>query len=605
MRSGTLNAGGAFRMRATASAKGSAYAGIVRLVRAAGVDRAPFVRLADRYAVVFIPVVFVLAVAAWAVSGDSLRALAVLVVATPCPLVLGVPVALVSGIARAARRGVVVKDGRSLEALADARTLLFDKTGTLTTGRPRVVAVATGPERGVEEVLRLGASIEQASPHVFAAAIVAEATDRGLHLRQPGGVVESPGLGVAGEVDGHRVEVGSPRALVDSAPWVSSTLRRARREGFSAVAVRIDGRPAGIVLLADQLRTDTPRAVRALRRLGVDHIVMVSGDRIDVAQPIGLAVGADRVYAERSPAEKVDVVRAEAARRPGSTVMIGDGVNDAPALAAADLGVALGARGATASSEAADVVLVVDRLDRLATGVTIAKRARTVARQTVLMGMGLSFGGMALAAVGVLGPVAGAVTQEVIDVLAVANALRVLRRPTDERRGRELPEMWTRQLGTDHARLRLVLEDVRTVADALSEEPSLESLEKLRGLTRGVEDTILAHERVDETEVYPGLAQRLGGEDPLATMSRGHREIFHLADLLGRLVDAAGVDGLDPEERNEARRLLYALDAIVRLHLAQEEELLVGLSPDAGAGAGADDGPPRGTDPVVPEGGTR
>jgi heavy metal translocating P-type ATPase len=579
--SGAVNAGAAFHMRASASAADSAYEGIVRLVRGAQVDRAPFVRLADRYAVVFVPVVLALAGMAWALSGSSVRALAVLVVATPCPLVLGVPVAMVSGISRAARNGVVVKDGIALEALADVRTLLFDKTGTLTTGRPRVIEVATAPDRAADDVLRLAASVEQASPHIFAAAIVAEARDRGLGLDDPGAVEERAGVGVTGRVAGHTVTAGAPRRVVpDAAPaWMASALRRAARDGFSAVAVCLDGEPAAVVLLADQLRTDTPRAVRSLRRLGVDRVVMVSGDRLDVAEPIGRSVGADRVYAERSPAEKVEVVREESAHRPGTTVMVGDGVNDAPALAAAGLGVALGARGATASSEAADVVLLVDRLDRLATGVTIAQRARSVATQTVLLGMGLSFGGMALATAGLLTPVAGAIAQEVIDVAAIGNALRVLRRPAGERRRRPVPEAWTRQLGSGHARLRLVLDEVRAVADVLSDGTAPATVDALRRLTGRLEDTVVAHELVDETQVYPELAERLGGDDPLATMSREHLEIFHLVDLLGRLV--AGADhGLDAAERNEARRILYALDAIVRLHLAQEEELLLALSPE-------------------------
>ncbi|HET6662970.1 MAG TPA: HAD-IC family P-type ATPase, partial [Acidimicrobiales bacterium] len=247
VRSGTVNVGGAFRMRAAASAEDSAYAGIVRLVRAAGVERAPFVRLADRYALVFIPVVLTLSGVAWAITGDSVRALAVLVVATPCPLVLAAPVAIVSGIARAARAGVVVKDGAALEAMADIRTVLFDKTGTLTAGKARVVAVIAAPGRDVTEVLRLAASLEQASPHVFASAIVAEATDRGVDLLQPHSVTEHPGVGVRGQVAGHDVLVGARTAIVTEPvpPWVIAAGRRAARESFSTIAVVIDGDPAG------------------------------------------------------------------------------------------------------------------------------------------------------------------------------------------------------------------------------------------------------------------------------------------------------------------------------------------------------------------------
>lgn len=579
VRSGTVNAGGAFRMRAAASAEDSAYAGIVRLVRSAGVGRAPFVRLADRYALVFIPVVVTLSGLAWAISGDSVRALAVLVVATPCPLVLAAPVAIVSGIARAARAGVVVKNGAALEAMADIRTVLFDKTGTLTAGKPRMVAVIAAPDSDAVEVFRLAASLEQASPHVFAAAIVAEAIERDLELLRPRGVTEHPGAGVSGQVAGHDVRVGARRAIVPEPlpPWMVAAGRRAARESFSTIAVVIDGEPAGLILLTDELRTDTPRAIRALRRSGVDLVVMVSGDRSDVAEPIGTAVGVDRVFADRSPAEKVDIVRAESAGRPGTTAMVGDGVNDAPALAAADLGVALGARGATASSETADVVLVVDRLDRLATGVTTAKRARAIARQSVLAGMSLSFVGMGFAAAGLLQPVGGAIVQEVIDVLAIANALRVLRRPTADRRQAPVPDTWARQLDSDHAQLRLVLDDVRAVADSLS-DGAHGTPDAVLDLARRVHDTVVPHEQVDETVIYPSVAERLGGDDPLAPMSRTHREIFHLAGLLDRIASDTQAGGLDDESRSETRRILYALDAILRLHLAQEEELLVTLS---------------------------
>ena len=613
VRSGTVNGGGAFRMRAAASAEDSAYAGIVRLVRAARADRAPFIRLADRYALAFVPVVLVLAGLAWAVSGDSVRALAVLVVATPCPLVLAAPVAVVSGIARAAAAGVVVKDGAALEALGGTRTVLFDKTGTLTAGRPRVAGVLVAPGRDVGATLALAASLEQASPHVLAGAIVADAAERRLDLRMPDEVVEQPGAGVRGRVAGHEIVVGARPAVVPGpAPrWLAAAERRAAREGSSAVTVVVDGEPAALVLLGDELRTDTPRAVRALRRAGVDRVVMVSGDRGDVAEPLGAAVGADAVYADRSPGEKVEIVRSEAADRPGTTVMVGDGVNDAPALAAADLGVALGARGATASSETADVVLLVDRLDGLATGVTIAQRARAIARQSVLLGMGLSFIGMAAAAVGLLAPVGGALAQELIDVLAITNALRVLRRPAGGRRRPPLPAAWTRQLGSDHGELRLVLDDVRAVADGLGTTDRRDALASLRALARRVQDTVVTHERIDEASIYPDVAAWLGGDDPLAPMSRTHREIFHLAALLDRIVtDAAldGIDGLDDEGVGEARRVLYALDAVLRLHLGQEEELLAALSVTAapaterpgapGAGSGTLD-PGRPARPLV------
>jgi len=581
-RSGSLNSGGAFRMTASASSEESSYAGIVRLVQSAGVGRAPFVRLADRYAVMFVPAVFLIAGGTWLVTGESTRVLAVLVVATPCPLVLAAPVALVSGIACAARNGVVVKDGAALEAMGQTRTVLLDKTGTLTAGRANIVAVVTAPGREPGVVLALAASVEQASPHVLAAMLVREAHDRGLELVEPTTVFEQPGSGVGGTVGGQQVWVGALTTLdaAARAPWLAAAERRARREGCSSTVVIVDDQPVGLILFTDELRTDTSAALRALRRSGVDRVVMVTGDRLEVAEPIGTSLGIDQIFADRTPAEKLDVVRTESTNRSGVTVMVGDGVNDAPALAAADLGVAMGARGATASSEAADVVLIVDRLDRLASGVVIADRARTIARQSVLLGMGLSVLGMSAAAVGLLAPVGGAIVQELIDVLAIGTALRALRPPRSLRHTGSVPASWSRQLAEGHGPLRLVLEQVRSVALDLDTTDAATALASVHEVTARISEEVVPHEREDESQVYPGVAERLGGNDPLAPMSRTHQEIFHLASLLDRLVDDASVDGFGDEDRSEARRILYALDAILRLHFAQEEELLASIALD-------------------------
>ncbi len=581
-RSGSLNAGGAFRMSASASASASSYAGIVRLVQSAGVGRAPFVRLADRYAVMFVPAVFSIAAGTWLVTGESTRVLAVLVVATPCPLVLAAPVAVVSGIACAARNGVVVKDGAALEAMGQTRTVLFDKTGTLTAGRAHVVAVVTAPGTEAADVLSLAASVEQASPHVLAAMLVSEARDRGLALIEPAMVVEQPGTGVGGTVGGRQVWVGALSSVdvEERIPWLAAAERRARREGCSTTVVVVDAEPVGLILFTDELRADTSAALRALRRSGVDRIVMVTGDRLEVAEPIGMSLGIDQVFADRTPAEKLDVVRSESSKRSGITVMVGDGVNDAPALAAADLGVAMGARGATASSEAADVVLIVDRLDRLAAGVVVAKRARAIARQSVVLGMSLALVGMGAAAVGLLAPVGGALAQEVIDVLAIGTALRALRPPRSLRHTGSVPDSWSHQLAEGHGPLRLVLEELRSVALGLDTTDEATALSSLREVAERIAEEVVPHEREDESRIYPGVAERLGGSDPLAPMSRTHQEIFHLASLLDRLVDDASVDGFSDEDRSEARRILYALDAILRLHFAQEEELLTSITID-------------------------
>jgi heavy metal translocating P-type ATPase len=428
VRSGVVNAGGPFRLRAVATAAGSTYAGIVRLVREAEAAKAPFVRMADRYALVFLPVTLAVAGLAWAVSGDPVRALAVLVVATPCPLILAAPVALIAGVSRAARHGVLVKGGGALEALAAARVLLLDKTGTLTTGRPVLSAVRAFGNLPEDEVLRLAAALDQVSPHVLAAAIVGAARERGLPLPFPAGAEERPGHGILGEVEGRRVAIGKYGWVAPQGAAVPEEVSRIRDEaaleGSSSVFVGIDGEVAGVLLLHDPLRADAAETIDALRRQGIRRVVLVTGDRHEVAEGVGARIGADLVLAERSPEAKVEAVRAE--RTHGPTAMVGDGLNDAPALAAAGVGIALGARGATASSEAADVVLTVDRIDPLAEALAIARRSRGIALQSVLAGMGLSLAAMLAAAAGLLPPVAGALLQEAIDVAVILNALRAL-----------------------------------------------------------------------------------------------------------------------------------------------------------------------------------
>jgi heavy metal translocating P-type ATPase len=422
-----------FDMRAISTAEQSTYAGIVRLVREAQSSKAPFVRLADRYAMWFLPLALGVAGLAWAISGNPVRALAVLVVATPCPLILAAPVAIVAGISRAANRGVIVKGGGALETLARARTLIFDKTGTLTAGSPAVTAVVTFATTSAEEVLRLAASLDQVSLHVFAGGIVAAARAKHLDLELPTEAREHGGKGIEGVVSGHHVALGQARWLAEGRPLpdAAAGLRgRIALEGAMAVFVAIDGTIAGALVMKDPVRTDTPDALRTLRLAGIERIVLLSGDRPEIARAVGDALGVDAVLSEHTPEQKVQSVMDE--RKRGVTVMVGDGVNDAPALAAADVGIAMGARGATASSEAADAVIVVDRLDRVAEAVLIARRARHIAVQSVLAGMALSGFGMILATFGLLPPVAGAIFQEAIDVAVIVNALRALR-------GGELP----------------------------------------------------------------------------------------------------------------------------------------------------------------------
>ena len=428
--SGAANAGAAFELRATRLASDSAYANIVRLVRAAETQRAPFVRIADRYAAVFLPLTLAMAAAAWALSGDPVRAVAVLVVATPCPLILAAPIAIVSGVSRAARSGIIVKGGAAIERLGEARTVLLDKTGTMTLGSPQVQQVVPLDGVAEEELLRLAASLDQLSAHVLAESLVHEAERRGLALSEPADAVEDPGQGMSGVIDGHRVAVGSHAWLRGKGHDVGAVPEPAEDSdgaGLAKVLVGVDGRLVGLIVMADHLREDARELPQALREAGVRRVAMVTGDRQPIAERIGAETGLDEVYAEQSPEDKLDVVRSmRADSELAPVVMVGDGVNDAPALAIADVGIAMSGPGATVSSETADAVIVVDRIDLVATAVAIGRRALRIARQSVVFGIGLSLVAMGFAAFGYIPPVAGALLQEGIDVAVILNALRAL-----------------------------------------------------------------------------------------------------------------------------------------------------------------------------------
>jgi heavy metal translocating P-type ATPase len=431
VRSGAANAGEAFELRATRPASESAYAAIVRLVREAESHRAPFVRMADRYAAFFLPVTLAVAGLAWGLSGDPVRGLAVLVVATPCPLILAAPVAILSGVSRAARVGVIVKGGAAIEQLGEAMTVVLDKTGTLTVGTPEIERVVSF--NGVEstEMLRLAASVDQLSAHALAEALVLAARRRGLALSFPEAVEEDPGQGAEGLVDGRRVAVGSEtwltaRGYTMDAAGVGTL--DSNGSGRAKVFVGVEGRLGAAIVMADHLRPDAAELVSGLRGAGIRHIALATGDREAVAEEIGRAVGVDRVYAEQSPEAKLDLVRSiqsDTDLRP--VVMVGDGVNDAPALALADVGVAMASTNATVASETADAVVLVDRIGRVADVIHIGQRSLRIARQSVLAGIGLSLIAMGFAAAGLIPPVYGALLQEGIDVAVILNALRALR----------------------------------------------------------------------------------------------------------------------------------------------------------------------------------
>jgi heavy metal translocating P-type ATPase len=425
--SGSTSKGSPFDLRATKRAAESTYANILRLVEAAQRVKAPMSRLADRYALGFLALTLVLSAAAWLASGDERRLLAVLVIATPCPLILAVPVALIAGLSRAAKHGILVKGGRALEALARARVLILDKTGTLTSGSTTLVPRFTADGVAPDEALRLAASLDQASNHTVADLLVRVAHAKDLTLSTPSAVREESGAGIEGGIEGHAVAVGSVAFVRARATAPSNLTEATLDDGASLVAVALDGRLASVFEIVDSIRPEARQSIAALKELGIERTVLATGDQKAAARRVAAELGFDAVLAELAPEAKVDVVVAERRKLQGdgAVIMVGDGVNDAPALAAADIGIAMGS-GAAGASEAADIVLLVDNLSRIPLAVAIARRSRRIARQSVFAGIGLSTIGMIAAALGFIPPVEGALIQEVIDVLVILNALRAL-----------------------------------------------------------------------------------------------------------------------------------------------------------------------------------
>lgn len=412
--SGVLNVGGQTFITTTRTSADSTYSALIRLVQQAGAQSATGVRIANKWAMRFVPFAIIVALATWIISGSVDQAVAVIVAATPCPLILAVPVAIISGMSRAAANGAIIKGGAALEKLALAKTVLLDKTGTLTHGGPKISDMFFAPGSEEAQTLRLAASLEQSSPHIVAKAIVEQATSRGLKLEVASQVHEDHGHGVSGLVAGRQVRVGRPTGELPA--WAQS-------DSALTVAIELDGTLKAIIGLDDPLRIDALATVNRLRALGVDRVLLVSGDRKSTAEKIGAEVGVDLVFAECKPEDKLAIVRAEMKTSTGSVIAVGDGINDAPALAAASVGVAMGAKGSTAASEAADVVIVEDSIKHLAIAISVAKGSRSRALQAAGIGMSLSTVAMLFAAIGLIDATASAVTQELIDTASILWAL--------------------------------------------------------------------------------------------------------------------------------------------------------------------------------------
>ena len=460
--SGMVNGLGAFRMRATAIAKQSQYERIVELVRTAQASKAPLQRLADRYAVWFTPATLVLCAVAVYFTHDWMRALAIVVVATPCPLILATPVAFIGGINRAARRQIIIRNGGALERLSEVDIAVFDKTGTITVGKPRLQHVHTAPGQDAATVLRYAAAVEQGSSHLLGRVLVETAEARQLPLPRAVQHVEAPGQGVLGLVDGHEVRVGARAFVLPHCEDGVIAAAALEHPGATLRAyVAIDSKLAAVIEYADETRPDLPLVLSHLRRSGIRRIVLLSGDHAPIARAVAERAGITETYGDLLPPEKASFVERLRAEGRG-VLMVGDGINDAPALSTADVGVALAGHGGGVTTEAADIIILVDALDRVSDAHAIGTRTMRIARQSIRVGLGLSGVAMLVAAFGGLPPVIGAALQEAIDVAVILNALRSSVEPR-QRPGRPRERMERVPGGSDRERTVPDVRDVTTI----------------------------------------------------------------------------------------------------------------------------------------------
>ena len=430
--SGWFNRESPLVIRVLAIARESQYARIVELVREAQTTKAPLQRIADRYAIWFTPITIIVCAVTFALSRDWTRVLAVLAIATPCPLILATPVAILGGMNRSARHQILVRNGGALEALGTVTAVLFDKTGTLTIGHPHVSRVIAANSIGENRVLQLASAVEQGSGHLLARTLVSEAEARGQLASPALNVIETPGRGVQGEAEGFRISVGARSFIAEHHPGARQALAQSDGDSDGQATLRayvaVDGKLAGLIEYADSIRPGIAELVAALRKKGIKRVMLLSGDRAENARAIADAVGIDEARGDMLAEDKVEVAK-RLLEDGESVLMMGDGTNDAPALSTATVGVALASHGRGIATEAADVILLADDPSRLLTGIEISRRTMRIARQSIWVGLGISVIGMIFAANGLITPIGGAATQELVDLAVIINALRASRAP--------------------------------------------------------------------------------------------------------------------------------------------------------------------------------
>jgi heavy metal translocating P-type ATPase len=418
--SGSITLDGAVTAKVTATAADSQYQQIIKLVKSASASQAPFVRLADRYSLPFSLAAYAIAITVWIMTGHAIRFLEVIIVATPCPLLLAAPIALISGMSRASKYGIIVKTGSALEKLSQAKSIAFDKTGTLTRGQLKIDSVESFGKFKANEVLGLAASLELSSNHVMAQAIVDGAKAKKIKLTKAKHVREISGRGIMASIKSQQILVGRLSLLEEHKIKMPKEFKP-NSVTQTAVYVAVAGEFVGVIKLSDELRLETKATLARLHKLGLKDAIMITGDNLATANKIAKELGIDHVHADTLPAQKLHILESIKDR---PLIFVGDGVNDAPALTASDVGIALGARGSTAASESADMVIMLDDLGRVATAVAVAKRTFFIAKQSILIGIGISLGLMVLFATGKFSPLLGALLQEVVDVVVIFNALR-------------------------------------------------------------------------------------------------------------------------------------------------------------------------------------